>query len=202
MKAILSQFANKLDDSGLPPNCASTSKKRKKTTKHRACKQTAPSTRGPRKIQQTQAANDGSDLSDGDDDDDDDDDDGGSNSDGNSNGDGDSNGSDDEGNNGDIEPADGLDQDEDVIRAAEAAQQEDIDEAMQLAELEVTVADSEQKTASTALSKVSLVFILPKNVHSSHLNSSLNSRSRSTTRLVFVKSSMTCASLLKSGHSG
>ena len=154
----------------------------------------APSTHGPRKIWQTQAANNGSDLSD-------DDDDGGSNSDGNSDGDGDSNSSDDKANDGDIEPVDGLDQDEDVIHAAEAVQQEDIDEAMQLAELEVTVADSEQKTASTALSKVSLAFILPKNIHSSHLNSSLNLCSRPTTCLVFVKSSMTCALLLKSGHS-
>ena len=101
-----------------------------------------------------------------------------------------------------IEPLDGPDQDEDVIHAAEAEQQEDIDEAVQLAELEVMVADSEQKTASTALLKVSLAFILPKNVHSSHLNSSLNSRSRSTTHLVFVKSLMACALLLTSGHSG
>ena len=175
-------------------------KKEKKTTKHRARKQMAPSTRGPRKIRQTQAANDGSDLSDNDSN-------GGGNSDSNSNsngdgdGDGDSNGSDNEGNDGDIEPLDGPDQDEGVIHAAEAAQQEDIDEAVQLAELEVMVADSKQKTASTVLLKVSLAFILPKNVHSSHLNSSLNSRSRSTTRLVFVKSSMACALLLTSGHS-
>ena len=126
---------------------------------------------------------------------------GDSDSDGNGDGDGDSNGRDDEGNDGDIEPLDGPDQDEDVIRTTEAAQEEDIDEAVQLAELEVMVADSKQKTASTVLLKVSLAFILPKNVHSSHLNSSLNSHSRSTTRLVFVKSSMACALLLTSGHS-
>ena len=47
------------------------------------------------------------------------------------------------------------DQDEDVIRAAEAAQQVDLAEAEQEAERELVVMDSEQKVASTALAKVS-----------------------------------------------
>jgi hypothetical protein len=49
-----------------------------------------------------------------------------------------------------------TDQDEDVIRAAEEAQEGDLDEAAQTAELAVVVTDGEQKTASTALSKVSV----------------------------------------------
>jgi len=58
---------------------------------------------------------------------------------------------------GDLDASDMLDQDEDVIRAAEEAQEEDLREAAQLAELKVAVTDGEQKAASTALSKVSLV---------------------------------------------
>ena len=54
-------------------------------------------------------------------------------------------------------PLDTLDQDEDVIHAVEEAQEEDLNKAAQSAELKVTVTDSEQKAASTALSKVSIV---------------------------------------------
>jgi hypothetical protein len=50
----------------------------------------------------------------------------------------------------------GTDQDEDIIRAAEEAQESDLNEAVQSAELVVTVTDGEQKAASTALSKVSV----------------------------------------------
>ena len=57
----------------------------------------------------------------------------------------------------DINSSDALDQDEDVIRAAEEAQEEDLDEAVQSAELEVTVTDHERCVASTALSKVSII---------------------------------------------
>jgi hypothetical protein len=62
----------------------------------------------------------------------------------------------------DTDPSDVLDQDEDVIRAAEEAQQEDLDDAEETAEIEVTVAGSEQKAASTALSKVSCSIHCPK----------------------------------------
>ena len=166
LKAILSQFANKLDVNGPAPRRARVSRKRKKGA-HRARKRTAPSasTHGPTRTQ-TQAANHRSDDSESSDGDNNRGNDGGShNGSGirNGNSDGDS-GSDDEGANDDIEPTDGVDQDEDVIRAAEAAQQEDLDEAVQSAELEVTVAGCEQMAASTALSKVSLAFILPKHI--------------------------------------
>jgi hypothetical protein len=49
---------------------------------------------------------------------------------------------------------DALDQDEDVIHAAEAAQQIDVDEASMFVELEITVTEKQQKVASTALTKV------------------------------------------------
>lgn len=55
--------------------------------------------------------------------------------------------------------SDTLDQDEDVILAAEAAQQEDLNDAEESAELAVMVTGDERKVASTALSKVSLVSI-------------------------------------------
>ena len=67
----------------------------------------------------------------------------------------------DDSNNG-TDPLDGLDQDEDVVLSAEAAQQEDINQAIQSAELKVRVTDSEQTVASTALAKVSLTFIVPR----------------------------------------
>jgi hypothetical protein len=62
----------------------------------------------------------------------------------------------------DADPPDVLHQDEDVIHAAEEAQQEDLDHAEETAEIEVTVAGSEQKAASTALSKVSCSIHCPK----------------------------------------
>jgi hypothetical protein len=52
---------------------------------------------------------------------------------------------------------DTLDQDEDVIRVAEEAQEADLNDAAESAGLEVTVMDDEQKAASTALSKASVV---------------------------------------------
>ena len=52
---------------------------------------------------------------------------------------------------------DTLDQDEDVIHAAEEAQEADLNDAAESAGLEVTVMDDEQKAASTALSKASVV---------------------------------------------
>jgi hypothetical protein len=55
----------------------------------------------------------------------------------------------------DEDPSEMLDQDEDVLRAAEEAQQEDLDIAAQCAELEVKVTRAEQNAASAALSKVS-----------------------------------------------
>jgi hypothetical protein len=50
---------------------------------------------------------------------------------------------------------DALDQDEDVILAAETAQQADLVEAKQSAELELVLTDSEWNVASMALAKVS-----------------------------------------------
>lgn len=57
----------------------------------------------------------------------------------------------------DLDPSNMLDQDEDVIHAAEEVQEEDLDEVAQLAGLKVTVTNAEQKATSTALSKVSVV---------------------------------------------
>jgi hypothetical protein len=57
---------------------------------------------------------------------------------------------------------DALDQDEDVIRAAEVAQQEDLVEAEQSAELEFVLTDSERNVASTVLAKVSLSIVVPR----------------------------------------
>ena len=62
--------------------------------------------------------------------------------------------------NDDDAASDTLDQDKDVILAAEAAQQEDLDNAEELAELVIMVTGDEWKVASTALSKVSLVSIV------------------------------------------
>ena len=55
----------------------------------------------------------------------------------------------------DEDPSEMLDQDEDVLRSAEEAQQEDLDNAAERAELEVKVTRAERDTASAALSKVS-----------------------------------------------
>lgn len=68
----------------------------------------------------------------------------------------------------DSDPLDRLNQDEDVIRVAEEAQEEDLDEAAQSAELEVMLTDSERKAASTALSKVSIVIYLRASVFTDH----------------------------------
>ena len=75
---------------------------------------------------------------------------------------GDDDGDDDEAGTGinDSNPSDVLDQDEDVIQAAEEAQEKDLDEAAQLAELEVTVTNHERHVASTALSKVSIIIYI------------------------------------------
>jgi hypothetical protein len=81
----------------------------------------------------------------------------------------------------------GADQDEDVIRAAEEAQEGDLDEAANEAELTVTVTDHEKKVASKALSKVSDIIYLGAQYLLITLYSSQNSRTRSTTRLVSLK---------------
>ena len=57
----------------------------------------------------------------------------------------------------DVNPLDTLDQDDDVIQAAEEAQQEDLNEAVCLANLEIMVTNGEWEAASTALSKISSV---------------------------------------------
>jgi len=74
---------------------------------------------------------------------------------GSSDSDGHSSCDDGDNNGGDDSDIDTPDQDEDVIRVAEAAQEEDLAEAEQLAELTVQVTNGEQKVASTALAKVS-----------------------------------------------
>ena len=58
---------------------------------------------------------------------------------------------------GDDSDSDTPDQDEDVIQAAETAQEKDLAKAEQSAELNVKVTDGEQKAASTALAKVSFL---------------------------------------------
>ena len=125
----------------------------------RAKHQASNSTRAP--IRQTHG--DSSDSDSGDDND-------CSSCDGNGDGNGDGDG-------GDIDMAD---QDEDVIRAAEAAQQVDLDEAEQLAELEITVTNSERKVASTALAKVSN-HRLQMRISTDCAHSSLSLPTRSTT---------------------
>ena len=141
IKAVLSQFANKVEDNG--PQPANTPGPHAATT-HQAHKQPvvrSVSARGPgrtvttRQNQGTDCDSDGSGSSDSDDDEECDD---------------------------DADPPDVLDQDEDVIRAAEEAQQEDLDAAEEMAETEVMVVGSEQKAASTALSKVSCSIHCPK----------------------------------------
>ena len=85
---------------------------------------------------------------------------------------------------------DTLDQDEDVIRAAEEAQEADLNDAAESAGLEVTVMDNEQKAASTALSKAS-VAIFNFNKHLLiMLDSSRDLHTRSTTLLAFLKRCM------------
>jgi len=72
--------------------------------------------------------------------------------------------------NPDFDPLDILDQDEVVIWAAEEAQEEDLDEAAQSAKLKVVVMDKEQKVASTALSKVSVVIYVRVRVLTHHIS--------------------------------
>ena len=55
----------------------------------------------------------------------------------------------------DEDPSEMLDQDEDVLQAAEEAQQEGLSIAAECAELEVKVTQAKQSAASAALSKVS-----------------------------------------------
>ena len=81
----------------------------------------------------------------------------------------------------------GTDQDEDVIRAAEEAQEGDLDEAANEAELTVTVTDHKKKVASKALSKVSDIIYLGAQYLLITLYSSQNSHTRSTTWLVSLK---------------
>ena len=141
MKAILSQFAKKLDDE-LRSVRAPASRKKHPAAKGWAQRQSmahSGSTHGPGKSVASAVDSDFDDSSDGDSDND----------------------MSDDSDNG-TDPLDGLDQDEDVILWAEAAQQEDIDQAIQSAELEVRVTDSEQTVASMALAKVSLTFIVPR----------------------------------------
>jgi hypothetical protein len=128
MKAILSQFSHKLEDEEVPPALAPTSRKKRPAAQRQAhARSMATLTR----VTARQTLN-----SDSDSDDDD------SRS---------SYGGDDD-DDSDVET---LDQDEDVIRAAEAAQQADLIEAEQSAELEFVLTDSEQNVASMALAKVS-----------------------------------------------
>ena len=121
MKAILSQSAKKLDDE-LWSVCAPASRKKHPAAKGQALRQSmahSGSTCGPGKSVTSAVDSDFDDLSDGDSDND---------------------MSDDSDNGTDL--LDGLDQDEDVILSAEAAQQEDIDQAIQSAELEVRVTNT------------------------------------------------------------
>ena len=125
MKAILSQFSNSREEPAAP-----TSKKKCRVTKHRRGAVILKSTRGCG-VSSDSDSND-SDLSDADgclasDDGDDED---------------------------DESDADAPDQDDDIIRAAEADQQADLDEAEQTAELKLPVTSIERKVASMALSKV------------------------------------------------
>lgn len=64
----------------------------------------------------------------------------------------------------DTDPSNVFDQDEDVICAAEEAQQEDLDDVEETAEIEIMVAGSEQETASTTLSKVSCSIHCPNTI--------------------------------------
>ena len=138
-KAVLSQFSSKLEDDKAQPALA----ERPAAERQARVRGTAPL--GPIRAPTRQARRAASDSSDSDSNDSDsgDDDDCPPHSSGN--------------NDGDI---DMPDQDEDVIRAAEAAQQADLDEAEQAAELELAVTDGEQKIASTALAKVSAAVIV------------------------------------------
>ena len=62
----------------------------------------------------------------------------------------------------------GTDQDEDIIQAAEEAQEGDLDEAAQSAELAIMVTDGKQKVASTALSKASIIIYLGVTISADH----------------------------------
>ena len=84
-------------------------------------------------------------------------------------------------------PLDALDQDEDVIQAAEEAQEEVLDEAAESAERCVTVTGSKQKAASTAVSKVSVIVFLGSEYLLITLYSSRNLHLRLITQLVSVK---------------
>jgi hypothetical protein len=111
-------------------------------------------------------------------------------------------GSDDEEYGNNYDP-DAPDQDEDVIRDAEDAQQTDLVEAAQSAELELMVKDYQRKVASTALAKVSLAITIKtsKGYLLISFDSSLNLRIKSTTRLALSRSWSSCAMLPASSHS-
>jgi hypothetical protein len=167
VKAILSQFANQLDDDAAPSIPAPKSRKVRVPAKRRAHTLTMDASRGARKIVSSDTSDDDGHSSDGDDEE----------------------CRDATTSVRDSSPFDTLDQDEDIIRAAEEAQAEDLNEAAQSAELQVIVTDGEQKVASTALSKVSIVIDL--RALSEHLmitlDSSRDSRTRSTTLPAFSK---------------
>ena len=203
-KAILSQFANKLGDTETP--AAPKSKKMRTMAKRWTCTwSTATSAQGTGKIvttSQTQSTdsdsgNGGGGFSADDDDDDND----GDNDNDDGDNDNDDDGDDDEHNNvttiDDVNPLDTLDQDNDVIQAAEEAQQEDLNEAAHLANLEIMVTNGEREAASMALSKVSSVtsywdylLIIP--------DSSQDLCIRSTTHPASLKRWGHCARLLRS----
>jgi hypothetical protein len=128
-KAILSQFANRLEAESTP---SESNEKMRVTAKDRPHLVNTTSTRGMRRIIDSDSSDD----------------------------DGDDSSSADA---GDFNPSDDqdLDQDEDVIRAAEQVQQQDLDEAAQLAEAEINVTGNEQWVASTALSKVGFIHVFP-----------------------------------------
>lgn len=156
MKAILSQFANRLDndEDEVPSTRALKKSKQAHMAKPRPSARSAATSTSNRSMFPACAGSDSSDddchASDNDSRNDDDDD--------------------DDRCNPDYDPLDILNQDEVVIRAAEGAQEEDLDEAAQSAEFEVAVTDKEQKVASTALSKVSVVIYVRVRVLTHHIS--------------------------------
>jgi hypothetical protein len=172
MKAILLQFSHKLEDEEVQPTLVPTSRKKHPAAKHQAHSQSAATSSTCATSRQTHNT-----------DRDSDDDDSCS-----------SCGSIDD-NDSDI---DALDQDEDVILAAEMAQQADLVEAKQSAELELVLTDSEWNVASMALAKVSSnscpqmksLLITP--------NSLLSLPTGSTTHQVSLRRLKSCAKLQSS----
>lgn len=179
-QAILSQFANKLEDNDAPK-----SRKRKHQARTTQGTRKTAAANGAQSDNSDDGDSDGNDVDDDDDDDDNDDNDNDYMSDGEQyNGNNDTN----------PDSLDTLDQDEDVIRAAEESQQSDLEEAAATAESRVPVTESEQKAASTALTKVSSATVTLNYVESllTACNSSPNSHTRSTTLLAFLKNWRRC----------